>query len=188
MLFAKARCYSCLVSWQEVQLRWLSHAMLRERGRDSGETEEQKWTESTCWRKCEICRNVRKREYKLEFCCWLSSLDNFVEYTLKHIQKGIFNVCERGLFCSPSLHYLIKHIWYIVILLNIIAIKITVFYFNVFLNVIYSSDAKLHFSASLLQSSVSHETCIIIIIIITLKTIVLLHISFFRVLWIKSLK
>ncbi len=43
---------------------------------------------------------------------------------------------------------------YTVILLNVIAIKITVFYFNVFLNVIYSSDAKLHFSASLLQSSV----------------------------------
>jgi len=39
---------------------------------------------------------------------------------------------------------------------NIITSKITVFYYNTFLNVIYC-DGKGEFSASLLKSSVSHD-------------------------------
>ncbi len=40
----------------------------------------------------------------------------------------------------------------------------TVFYFNIFLNIIYSCDAKLNFQQSLLQSSASHDPSEIILI------------------------
>ncbi len=44
-------------------------------------------------------------------------------------------------------------------------VKITIFYFNIHLkNVIYSCDGKAEFSASLLQSSVSHNPSEIILI------------------------
>ncbi len=50
---------------------------------------------------------------------------------------------------------------------NIITIKTTVFYLNIFRNFEnYSFDSKLKFQQPLLQSSVSSETCLIIIIII----------------------
>ncbi len=51
---------------------------------------------------------------------------------------------------------------------NILQIKITVCYFNIFLKVIYSYDGKAELLASLLQSSVSHDPSEIILIYVDL--------------------
>ncbi len=78
--------------------------------------------------------------------------------------------------------------------------KINVFYLNIFSNVIYSCDGKAGFSASLLQSSVSHDPSEIIqiksikyacvgaqntFLIIIRKTVILLFMEtiLFRILW-----
>ncbi len=47
---------------------------------------------------------------------------------------------------------------------NLLQFKITVFYLNIYREVIYSCDGKAEFSASFLQSSVSHDSSEIILI------------------------
>ncbi len=78
-------------------------------------------------------------------------------------KKWYFDISTVWTFKSYS--HLLKSV-NTVILCNIINIKKSPFYLDTIWNIIYSYDFKAVFSASLLQSSVSHDTSEIIIIYI----------------------
>ncbi len=58
--------------------------------------------------------------------------------------------------------------------------KITVFYLNIFLNVIYYCDGKAEISTSLLQSPVSHDPLELFLLLLLLKFLIIIIVNIRR--------
>ncbi len=88
-------------------------------------------------------------------------------WTFRTLNKTFYYYYFNGFevsYANQSCNYVNKGTVNTVILCNIINIKKSPFYLDTILNIIYPCDFKAVFSASLLQSSVSHDTSEIIII------------------------